>query len=108
MEEMQHGTPMASRRLRDCRPQVDRETGASTLGRPGRRATVAGQGAECTHRKCEHGAGVSLLEVDNERHQPKWTVGGVQVNRRREMFAIGRVFDDVFAAGVACGAQEAR
>eukprot|EP00965_Chrysotila_dentata_P119522 3951627-Pleurochrysis_carterae.AAC.1 len=42
--DMQHGTPMTSRRHRDCRPQVDRETGASMSGRPGRRATVAGRG----------------------------------------------------------------
>eukprot|EP00965_Chrysotila_dentata_P257100 6212767-Pleurochrysis_carterae.AAC.2 len=42
--DMQHKTPMTSRRHRDCRPQVDREMSASTLGRPGKRAMVAGQG----------------------------------------------------------------
>eukprot|EP00965_Chrysotila_dentata_P089290 2948541-Pleurochrysis_carterae.AAC.2 len=98
---------MTSRRQRGCRPQVGRETGVNTSGRPGRRAMVVGQDAEGTHQECENGAGVTLLKVDDGRHQPRWAVGGVQVNRRSEMPSIGRVFDDVFAAGVARGAQKA-
>eukprot|EP00965_Chrysotila_dentata_P004013 130458-Pleurochrysis_carterae.AAC.1 len=53
-------------------------------------------------------ARVALLKINDGRHQPKRTVGGVQVERRREMTTIGRVLDDVLAAGVACCAQKKR
>eukprot|EP00965_Chrysotila_dentata_P258758 6213335-Pleurochrysis_carterae.AAC.3 len=64
--------------------------------------------AEGTHWKCDHRAGIALLKLDDGRHQPKRTVGCVQVERRREMTTVGRVLDDVLATGVARSAQKVR